>query len=91
VDGAALRADALAAAPAALRRRALRAWLGTRAVTGLTTEHLRAADVLAARGPDRRGPALPGGLELVRRRGRLDLEPVRWARPTQEDTPRVRR
>jgi tRNA(Ile)-lysidine synthase len=64
--------------PAALRRRVLRAWLATADVTALTDEHLRAADVLAARGPDRGGVALPGGLELVRARGRLFLRPVRW-------------
>jgi tRNA(Ile)-lysidine synthase len=47
-------------------------------VTALTDEHLRAADVLAGCGPDRGGVALPGGLELVRARGRLFLRPVRW-------------
>ncbi|MFC5233270.1 tRNA lysidine(34) synthetase TilS [Pseudonocardia zijingensis] len=64
--------------PAALRRRVLRAWLATADVTALTEEHLRAADVLAAQGPDRAGVALPGGLELVRARGRLSLRPIRW-------------
>jgi tRNA(Ile)-lysidine synthase len=64
--------------PAALRRRVLRAWLATADVTALTDEHLRAADVLAGRGPDRSGVALPGGLELVRAHGRLSLRPVRW-------------
>jgi tRNA(Ile)-lysidine synthase len=64
--------------PAALRRRVLRAWLATAGVTALTDEHLRAADVLAVQGPDRGGVALPGGLELVRARGRLSLRPVRW-------------
>ena len=67
-----------------------------RGVTALTDGHLRAADELAARGPDRAGVALPGGLELVRERGRLSLRPVRWSagppppRP-QEDGHRVRR
>jgi tRNA(Ile)-lysidine synthase len=64
--------------PAALRRRVLRAWLATAGVTALTDEHLRAADVVAVQGPDRGGVALPGGLELVRARGRLSLRPVRW-------------
>jgi tRNA(Ile)-lysidine synthase len=64
--------------PPALRRRVLRAWLATADVTGLSDEHLRAADVLAGRGPDRGGVALPGGLELVRAHGRLSLRPVRW-------------
>ena len=47
-------------------------------VTGLTDAHLRAADVLAGRGPDRAGVAVPGGLELVRAHGRLGIRPVRW-------------
>jgi len=75
---AGLQLAPLAAVPAALRRRVLRAWLATAGVTALTDEHLRAADVLAAEGPDRSGVALPGGLELVRARGRLSLRPVRW-------------
>jgi len=62
----------------ALRRRVLRGWLTAAGVTGLTDHHLRAADLLAAQGPDRIGVTLPGGLELVRRRGRLTLRPVRW-------------
>jgi tRNA(Ile)-lysidine synthase len=65
-------------APPALRRRVLRAWLATAGVTALTDEHLRAADTLAGQGPDRGGVALPGGLELVRARGRLFLRPIRW-------------
>jgi tRNA(Ile)-lysidine synthase len=78
-DGDALRLEALAATPPAVRRRVLRAWLADSAVTTLTDAHLRAADVLAAQGPDRGGVALPGGLELVRERGRLLLRPVRWS------------
>jgi tRNA(Ile)-lysidine synthase len=73
--------DPLASKPPALRRRVLRAWLAAASVTALTDEHLRAADVLAGRGPDRVGVALPGGLELVRARGRLTLRPVRWSPP----------
>ncbi len=86
----------LAEVPAALRRRVLRVWLLASGVTALTDGHLRAADALVARGPDRGGVALPGGLELVRERGRLSLHPVRWSagppppRP-QEDFRRVRR
>ncbi|MDT7553613.1 MAG: tRNA(Ile)-lysidine synthase [Pseudonocardiales bacterium] len=68
----------LADAPSALRRRVLRLWLAAAGVTGLTDAHLRAADVLAARGPDRAGVAVPGGLELVRAHGRLGIRPVRW-------------
>jgi tRNA(Ile)-lysidine synthase len=63
----------------AVRRRVLRAWMATAGVTALTDAHLRAADVLAAQGPDRGGVAVPGGLELSRERGRLLLRPVRWS------------
>jgi tRNA(Ile)-lysidine synthase len=82
--------DVVAPAPAALRRRVLRAWLHDASVSGLTDAHLRAADLLAARGPDRTGVAVPGGLELVRSRGRLSLRPSRFPR-TQEAVRRVRR
>ncbi len=78
LDGDDLRTDAVARVAPALRRRVLRAWLTDLGVRGLTDEHLRAADVLAGRGPDRGGVALPGGLELVRARGRLTLRPIRW-------------
>lgn len=69
---------ALVDLPPAVRRRAVRAWLAGLGVTGLTDVHLRAAEALAAQGPDRVGVALPGGLELVRERGKLGLRPVRW-------------
>jgi tRNA(Ile)-lysidine synthase len=68
----------LADVPPALRRRVLRAWLAAAGVTGLTATHLHAADALAARGPDRAGVAVPGGLELFRASGRLGIRPVRW-------------
>jgi tRNA(Ile)-lysidine synthase len=80
----------------AVRRRVLRAWLLARGVTGLTATHLAAADVLAGRGPDRSGVAVPGGLELVRARGTLSLQTAGWsadrspAHP-REDPRRVRR
>jgi tRNA(Ile)-lysidine synthase len=80
----------------AVRRRVLRAWLLGRGVTGLTATHLTAADVLAVRGPDRGGVAVPGGLELVRARGTLSLQTADWsadrspAHP-REDPRRVRR
>jgi tRNA(Ile)-lysidine synthase len=74
-----VRTAPLIAAPAPLRRRVLRAWLATASVTALTDVHLRAADDLAGQGPDRGGVAVPGGLELVRARGRLSLRPVSWS------------
>ncbi len=76
-DGEALLVDRLGGVAPALRRRVLRRWLG---VSGLTDTHLRAADDLAAHGPDRGGVALPGGLELVRARGRLSVRPLHWPR-----------
>lgn len=76
----------------ALRRRVLRAWLVAHGVTGLTATHLAAADVLAGRGPDRGGVAVPGGLEVVRRHGTLLLQAAGWPTPhPQEDPRRVRR
>ncbi|GAA3249178.1 tRNA lysidine(34) synthetase TilS [Pseudonocardia petroleophila] len=78
VDGDGLAHDALSGRPVAVRRRVLRAWLQASGVTGLTAEHLHGADALAVRGPDRTGTALPGGLDLVRARGRLVLRPGNW-------------
>jgi tRNA(Ile)-lysidine synthase len=80
----------------AVRRRVLRTWLAGRGVTGLTATHLGAADVLAGRGPDRSGAALPGGLELVRRHGTLSLQRAGWSANwppphPREDSRRVRR
>jgi tRNA(Ile)-lysidine synthase len=78
--------------PPALRRRVLRAWLMGCGVTGLTAVHLTAADVLAGRGPDRGGVAVPGGLEVVRSRGTLFLQAAGWPTPhLREDPHRVRR
>ncbi|MCW0214183.1 MAG: tRNA lysidine(34) synthetase TilS [Pseudonocardia sp.] len=75
---AAERADGLdvaelAAAPAAVRRRVLRSWLRDRGAGPLTDAHLRAADDLVGAWRGQGGPRLPGGLDLVRRRGRLSL------------------
>jgi tRNA(Ile)-lysidine synthase len=79
-DGS-LRLDVLDGVPASLRRRVLRAWLAAHGVTGLTDSHLRSADVLAGRGPDRAGVTVPGGLELVRAHGRLGVRPAPWGAP----------
>ncbi|NMH99243.1 tRNA lysidine(34) synthetase TilS [Pseudonocardia sp. K10HN5] len=72
-DGDGLRVAPLAAAPAAVRRRALRGWLLATGVNGLTDGHLRSADDLVGRWRGQGGVALPGGLDLVRQRGRLVL------------------
>jgi len=76
--GEGLDCAVLAAAPPALRRRAVRAWLADRAVTGLTAEHLGAADRLVTGKRDGSGVALPGGCELHRAHGRLDVLPIGW-------------
>jgi tRNA(Ile)-lysidine synthase len=76
LDGAVLDAAVLGGAPAAVRRRALRAWLTELGVSGLTDLHLRAADDLVGR---RRGAvALPQRLELVREHGRLRVRTAAW-------------
>ncbi|GJF02806.1 tRNA lysidine(34) synthetase TilS [Pseudonocardia sp. D17] len=68
-----LRAATLSPAPQAVRRRALREWLLTSGVRDLTDLHLRAVDDLVGRWRGQGGVALPGGLDLVRRDGRLSL------------------
>ena len=68
----------LDAAPAAVRRRALRAWLAGHGVTGLTDRHLRAADDLVGRWRGQGAVALPQRLELIRGRGRLRLRTAAW-------------
>jgi tRNA(Ile)-lysidine synthase len=93
-DGSALLLPPLVAAHPAVRRRALRAWLLGTGVPALTDAQLRAADALAATGPDRVGGALAGGLELVREHGRLTLRPASWSTASplpREDGHRVRR
>ena len=70
----------LAAAPAAVRRRALRTWLGAHGVGGLTDRHLRAADDLVARWRGQGAVALPRRLELVREHGRLRVRTAAWPR-----------
>ncbi len=95
-DGDELVCAPLAEAPVALRRRALRSWLTGRDVTRLTAEHLAAADRLVTGPRDGSGVALPGGCELHRRHGRLDVLPIGWpaggpARRHLEDSHRVRR
>ena len=78
LDTPVLDAAVLAVAPAAVRRRALRTWLGARGVTGLTDLHLRAADDLVGRWRGQGGVALPGRLELVREHGRLRVRTAAW-------------
>jgi tRNA(Ile)-lysidine synthase len=71
-DGA-LDVAELAGIPAAVRRRVLRSWLRDHGTGPLTDAHLRAADDLVGAWRGQGGPRLPGGLDLVRERGRLVL------------------
>jgi tRNA(Ile)-lysidine synthase len=71
-----LDAAVLAGHPAAVRRRVLRSWLLDSGVRELTDDHLRAVDALVGRWRGQGGPALPGGLEVVRVAGRLTVRPV---------------
>lgn len=61
----------LTPAPAALRRRALRAWLLAAGVPELTDAHLRSVDALIAEWRGQGGVWLPGGLVACRAHGRL--------------------
>jgi tRNA(Ile)-lysidine synthase len=64
---------ALSGLPPAVRRRVLREWLRDSGARALTDERLRAADDLVGRWRGQGGPAIGGGLDLVRSRGRLEL------------------
>ncbi len=66
-----LDAAALAGHPAAVRRRVLRAWLAAAGVRGFDDAQLRSVDGLVARWRGQGPPSLPGGLEVIRTRGRL--------------------
>ena len=59
--------------PAAVRRRVLRAWLAAAGVHGFGDAQLRAVDALVARWRGQGPPSLPGGLEVIRLRGRLTV------------------
>jgi tRNA(Ile)-lysidine synthase len=72
-DAGELDVAALAAHPAALRRRVLRRWLLDAGVTELTDAHLRAADDLIGHWSGQGAVRLPGAYELARRRGRLHV------------------
>ncbi|NMO89119.1 tRNA lysidine(34) synthetase TilS [Actinomycetospora sp. TBRC 11914] len=71
-DGA-LDAAHLAPLPAAVRRRVLRAWLAGCGVHGFDDAQLRAVDALVGRWRGQGPPSLPGGLEVIRVRGRLNV------------------
>jgi tRNA(Ile)-lysidine synthase len=73
--GATVDAQALAQAPAAVRRRALRTWLLACGVTELSDAHLRAVDALVGRWRGQGAVALPGNLHACRTAGRLLVRP----------------
>ncbi|HEX6755266.1 MAG TPA: ATP-binding protein, partial [Mycobacteriales bacterium] len=68
-----LDAAQLAARPAAIRTRTLRAWLRANGVPAVTSAQLRAVDALVSDWHGQGAVALPSGLEAVRRSGRLHL------------------
>ncbi|MFP5019410.1 tRNA lysidine(34) synthetase TilS [Pseudonocardia phyllosphaerae] len=81
--GTALEVAPLADVPAAVRRRVLREWLTGLGARGLTDERLRACDDLVGAWRGQGGPALGGGLELTRARGRLTVRRRTWGRDQQ--------
>ncbi|WP_245545685.1 tRNA lysidine(34) synthetase TilS [Nocardia higoensis] len=77
-DAGALSVETLATAPAALRRRVIRAWLLAGGANALTGKHLHAVDALIADWRGQGGVAVGGGtaearLVAARERGRLTL------------------
>jgi tRNA(Ile)-lysidine synthase len=77
-DGGALSVEMLATAPAALRRRTIRAWLLAGGAKALTDKHLRAIDALVTDWRGQGGVAVGGakvGTRLVARRehGKLTM------------------
>ncbi len=77
-DGSGLSIETLATAPAALRRRAIRAWLFAGGAKALTDKHLRAVDALVTDWRGQGGVAVGGGkpgtrLVAAREHGRLTL------------------
>ncbi len=75
--GGALDVATLAAAPPAVRRRAVRVWLLAGGVAQLSDAQLRSVDALVdpARWRGQGAIALPGHLEVTRERGRLLIDP----------------
>src|SRR5690606_40368632 len=77
-DAGGLAVETLATAPAALRRRAIRAWLLAGGANALTGKHLHAVDALITDWRGQGGVAVGGGtpearLVAERERGRLTL------------------
>ncbi|MGH3931736.1 MAG: tRNA lysidine(34) synthetase TilS [Pseudonocardiaceae bacterium] len=73
VKGTALQVPILRAAPAPVRRRALRRWLLDAGVPELTDAHLRVTDDLVGRWSGQGAVWLPGGSRVYRAHGKLHL------------------
>ncbi|GAA1238031.1 tRNA lysidine(34) synthetase TilS [Prauserella halophila] len=80
-----LSVASLGAAPAALRRRALRSWLLGAGVRELTDAHLRSVDALVADWRGQGGVWLPGDFEAGRARGKLRVRPAGAGTSTTPD------
>jgi len=80
-----LPAAELAALPAALRRRVLRAWLRAAGVPDLQAVHLAAVDALITRWRGQGRVDLPGGAGAVRASGRLLVQPPTTSRSTTSE------
>ncbi len=72
-DDGGLAAPVVGKEPAAVRRRVLRSWLAAQGARGFDEAQLRAVDGLVARWRGQGPPSLPGGLEVIRSRGRLTV------------------
>jgi tRNA(Ile)-lysidine synthase len=70
-DGEGLRADVLAAQPAAIRSRVLRSFAARIGAGALSQRHIVALDALVTAWRGQGPVALPGGVTVVRRLGRL--------------------
>ena len=67
--------EVLAAAPPALRRRALQSWLGGEGAGDLSQTHLESVDALVTAWHGQAGADVPGGLRVRRVAGRLVASP----------------
>ena len=68
--------EVLAVEPAALRRRALRAWLLAGGITALTADHLLRLDRLVTAPAATASVRLPGAIDAVVRGGLLRFQPI---------------
>jgi tRNA(Ile)-lysidine synthase len=74
-DGGALRAEALAELPGALRPRALRAWAAAVGAASVTSVHIASLDALVTGWHGQGAVDLPGGVRVRRASGRIEVIP----------------